>query len=214
MQEEFWQEKWRSNQIGFHEDSPHPFLVSHFERLNLSAGDTVFVPLCGKAVELEWLAARGLRVVGVEFSELAVEELFARYGVEAEKSQDGPLMRYSAGRIDVLVGDFFELTSQHLGQIDAVFDRAALVALPPETRMNYAARLNELTAKAPQILITFDYDQAQMDGPPFAVPAETIRTYYEASMTCQLLATRSIPEPLAQRCIGQEEVWLLEPIAT
>ncbi|MDA4847576.1 thiopurine S-methyltransferase [Hoeflea poritis] len=211
MDEEFWQIRWRENRIGFHEGRPHEQLVDHVESLGLSEGDTVFVPLCGKSLDLDWLLSRNLRVVGAEFNRQAVEEVFARQSLVPEIRDAGSLIRFSADALDIFVGDVFALTAAMLGAVDAVYDRAALVALPPETRPGYASHLSGITGQAKQLLIGLDYDQAQMNGPPFSVPEEEIRRLYESGYGAELISRRPISGPLARRCSGTEEAWLLIP---
>ena len=211
MDEEFWQARWRENRTGFHENRPHTQLLEHFDSLGLHAGDTVHVPLCGKSLDLDWLIARRLRVIGVEFSRQAVEEVFARQSLVPEIRNAGSLVCFSADALEIFVGDVFELTGAMFGAVDAVYDRAALVALPADTRPAYAAHLCETTGHAKQLLISLDYDQAQMNGPPFSVPEAEIRRLYENGYGVELLSRRDISGPLAQRCSGTEEAWLLNP---
>ena len=212
MDEEFWQIRWRENRIAFHENRPNSLLVSHFHRLGLAKGDTVFVPLSGKAVDLDWLSAQKLRVVGVEFNRQAVEEVFARRNIVPDVRTVGRMRRYRAEAFEMFVGDFFDLTADMLGAVDAVYDRAALVALPPDTRANYARHLADITNKARQLLISFDYDQSQTLGPPFSVPGQDISRLYDGLYSAELLASREISGPLAERCQGSENVWLLDPV--
>lgn len=210
MHEEFWQTRWRANRIGFHESQPNSLLLENFHRLALKAGDTVFVPLCGKSVDLDWLLAQELRVIGIEFSQQAVEEVFARQNITPEVEQVGALKRFSAERIDIFVGDFFDLNADQLTNIDAIYDRAAMVALPKPSRKKYAPHLTEITKSARQLLVTFDYDQEQMEGPPFSVPEAEIRALYADIYEIELLASRAISGSLSNRCQGSENTWLLK----
>lgn len=210
MDEDFWQSRWRENQIGFHEEHPNELLVSHFDSLQLPVGGRVFVPLCGKSVDLDWLLAKGFRVVGIEFSEKAVEEVFARQNLATKITSVGTLKCFSSENIDVFVGNFFDLSINVLGAVDGVYDRAALVALPPETRKRYVHHLAQVTKQAPQLLVTFDYDQEKSDGPPFSVPKAEIERHYGESYAVESLASRKITGPLSQRCEGSENTWLLK----
>ncbi|MEM1400360.1 MAG: thiopurine S-methyltransferase, partial [Pseudomonadota bacterium] len=168
MEEEFWQTRWREQRIAFHENRPNDLLEQHVHRLDLNPGDRVFLPLCGKAVDLDWLADKQLQIVGVEFNQGAVEEVFARRGLTPEVGSFGALTAFQAANLILFVGDFFELTREMIGPIDAIYDRAALVALPDETRSRYVKTLPELTGSARQLLISYDYDQSQTEGPPFS----------------------------------------------
>ena len=178
MDARFWHEKWQANQIGFHKDRVHPMLEAHLDHLGLAKGARVFVPLCGKTLDIGWLLARGYRVAGVELSRLAVDQLFEGLGVTPEITGLGAIEHVSAPGIDIHVGDIFGLEAGTLGPVDAVYDRAAMVALPAEMRIRYAAHMTVLTGCAPQFLITFDYDQSIMSGPPFSVPEAEVRAQY------------------------------------
>ncbi|MDD9922254.1 MAG: thiopurine S-methyltransferase [Boseongicola sp.] len=211
MKEEFWQERWRENRIGFHEAQPNDLLVAHFDRLGLVPGQTIFVPLCGKAFDLDWLRDRGLNVIGVEFNEDAVKEVFARLNLTPEVEPVGALKRYRADHLTLFVGDFFELSEDTLGTIHAIYDRAALVALPEDIRARYAAHLPKITRQAPQLVISFDYDQSQTAGPPFSVPNAEIARLYAGVYTVEPVLSRPIGGFLAERCEGAENVVELTP---
>lgn len=208
MQPEFWLERWRNKQTGFHEPTPHSLLVAHFAALALEAGSRVFVPLCGKSLDIDWLLARGHRVAGAELSEDAVREVFDRLGLHPDVQPQGALVRWSAGDLDLFTGDIMELQAGQLGEVAAVYDRAALIALPSPMRAPYAAQLTRITRAAPQLLITLEYDQACMDGPPFPVTAAEVARLY-ADRTATLLAGTDVPGGLKGRCAATENAWLL-----
>src|SRR6185312_11781573 len=178
METEFWHRKWQRNEIAFHNAEAHPLLVAHFGALSLPKGSRLFLPLCGKTRDIHWLLANGHRVAGAELSPLAVEQLFAELEVTPEVAEVGQMRRYSAEGIDIFAGDIFALSRAMLGPINAIYDRAALVALPEDVRGRYAAHLSEITGRAPQLLISFDYDQTALDGPPFSVPGDEIARLY------------------------------------
>ena len=171
MEHKFWHERWADGRIGFHEPEPNRQLVRWFDALGLSPGQRVFLPLCGKTLDIGWLLSRGLRVAGAELSELAIRDLFDDLGIAPQVTGQGELKLYSTAGLDVFVGDIFELKADALGDVDAVYDRAALVALPEAMRARYADHLMALTAGAPQLTVCFDYDQSVMSGPPFCVNA-------------------------------------------
>lgn len=211
MKEDYWQSKWKSGEIAFHEVQPNPNLVIHISTLALTPGARVFVPLCGKTVDLDWLLQRGQRVVGIEFNAAAATEVFTRLGITPEVTITGALTHFAGPSIDVFVGDFFALTTDLLGQVDAIYDRAALVALPIDLRPRYAAHLAHLTSVAPMLLIAFDYDQSRMSGPPFSVPGAEIRTHYNHAYTVSQLSRKAITGRLQKRVDGLETVWHLMP---
>ena len=155
MEASFWHQKWESNQIGFHESDANPLLVRNFDRLNLEVGARVYLPLCGKTLDIAWLLDKGYQVVGAELSEIAIQQLFEELDAEPEVSELGALKHYHAEGIDMFVGDIFDVTAEILGPVDAIYDRAALVALPPETRVKYSKHLQATTNKAKQLVICF-----------------------------------------------------------
>ncbi len=178
MKAEFWHSKWERGEIGFHEGKPNQLLNKWFSTLNLIQGQRVFLPLCGKTHDIHWLLDGGYQVVGIELSQLAVDELFENLSVEPTISEESNLLHYKSERIDIFVGDIFNLTAKLLGAVDAVYDRAALVALPAETRSEYVAHLKEITKMAQQLVIAFDYDQEKLQGPPFAVVESELQSLY------------------------------------
>lgn len=189
MDRNFWLQKWKNSQIAFHNDQAHPLLKKHFDTLAIEKGARVFVPLCGKTRDLEWLSSQGYLIVGVELSEMAVEQLFSEINVSPIVSSFGRIRRYSAQNIEIFVGDIFELSKELLGHVDAIYDRAALVALPEEVRQRYTRHLKQITDAAPQLLICYEYDQRLMDGPPFHVSLDEIQKHYGGSYDLTHLAT-------------------------
>ena len=211
MDPSFWQQRWDAKQIGFHEDKPNELLLRHFAKLGLAPGSRVLVPLCGKSLDLGWLLGQGHTVAGIELSRIAVEELFDELGVTPSIEERGSLTLFSFEDIAVFNGNVFDLTPDDLGPVDAIYDRAALVALPAHMRGDYARQLINLSAAAPQLLITVDYEQAATNGPPFSVPGGEIEKLYGERYSIERLESAPISGRLAQRCSGTEETWLLSP---
>lgn len=188
MDASFWHERWQRNEIGFHQPRPHPALERLWRTLDLPRGSRVFVPLAGKSLDMLWLAAAGHRVVGIELSPIAVEAFFAEHGLRPDVEAHGELTLHRAGDIELWCGDFFALTAGQLGSVAGAFDRAALVALPPPMRRRYAAHLAELLpAGARTLLVTMEYDQRQMPGPPHAVLEEEVRALFGGQHAIALL---------------------------
>ncbi|KHE91727.1 MAG: thiopurine S-methyltransferase [Candidatus Scalindua rubra] len=210
MSIDFWKQTWEKNEIGFHESKPNPLLVAYFKELNLVEGSRVFLPLCGKALDIAWLLSKGYRVTGAELSKLAIKQLFIGLGVEPEITECGNVSRYSAKNIDIFVGDIFDVSSDILGPVDAIYDRAALVALPEEMRKRYTKHILEITDTADQILITFEYDQSLMDGPPFSLNSDEISRHYKDAYNLALLESISVPGGLKGICAATESIWLLK----
>ena len=208
MNKEFWLRKWTDGDTGFHEPEPNPQL-RHLRTLILAKGCRVFVPLCGKSVDIGWLLSNGYRVAGAEFSELAVEELFWQLSLVPDVSGTAEMRHYHANNIDIFVGDVFDVSREMLGPVDAVYDRAALVALPDDTRQRYADHVARITGTAPQLLITFVYDQSLMDGPPFSIGGDEVQRRYGADYELVLAESSEIPGGLKTISSARTEVWLL-----
>ena len=206
---EFWLQKWQNNETHFHEPEANPLLTGNFHHLNLQVEQTVFVPLCGKTLDISWLIAQGLNVVGAELSQMAVEQLFEQLGAEPEVSHEKDFIRYETHGVTIFCGDIFHLTTALIGNVDAVYDRAALVALPFEMRSRYTKHLRAISSTAPQLLITFDYDQATLNGPPFSVPDSEVEQHYISSYSVEPVYAHSIS--LKGKVPAKETVWLLKP---
>lgn len=182
MEQDFWHRRWQKNEIGFHLNTVNPLLVRYWPRLALEPGARVLVPLCGKSHDLRWLAGQGHAVLGVELSEIAVRDCFAEAGMSAVVETDGPFQRHHQHALAILQGDFFQLDRTVLGQVDCVYDRAALIALPADMRSRYVSHLRQLLpAGTPILLVTLEYDQALMNGPPFAVSEAEVRALYQGA---------------------------------
>lgn len=211
MEADFWHTRWENMQIGFHEGMVNRMLAAHLDALVLAPGARLFLPLCGKTRDIAWLSARGYRVAGAELSEIAVRQLFEELNVTPQVTLTGPLRRYAADGIDIFAGDIFDLTADLLGAVDAVYDRAALVALPEGMRARYAVHLAAITAIEPQLLITFEYDQSIMQGPPFSVPDAEVRACHGARYDISVLAEAEVPGGLKGICPARERALLLTP---
>lgn len=210
MDPTFWHQRWEKNEIAFHEGKTNPLLAKHFTELSLAKGSRVFIPLCGKTRDVSWLLSNGYRVAGAELSQIAIEKLFMELGLQPEISTVGEVEQWSANNLDIFVGDIFALSRKMLGPVDTVYDRAALVAFPEEMRNRYAMHLTEITGKAPQLLICYDYDQSVMEGPPFSVTSEEVKRYYAGTYDVRLIASTEVPGGLKGKCAAEENVWLLK----
>ncbi|HEX5420460.1 MAG TPA: thiopurine S-methyltransferase [Gammaproteobacteria bacterium] len=176
---DFWQAAWDQGRIGFHQNETSPYLQRYWPSLNVSPGSKVLVPLCGKSRDMLWLREQGHTVIGVEIVQQAVEAFFAENRLSAAARSGGPLTLWTTEGIEILQGDFFDLTAGEVAGVGAVYERASLVALPPDTRRRYAGHLRSiLPAKADILLVTMDYPQAEMNGPPFAVSEEEVAMLY------------------------------------
>ncbi len=179
MQPQFWDERWRTGQIGFHQSAVDPRLQQLWPALGLANDSRVFVPLCGKSLDLLWLRERGHTVAGVELSALALESFCMEHGILARRRILDSFDVYEAADLGLYRGDFFALTPELLGPVSAVYDRAALISWRPEFRRAYVEQVTSLTTRGVQtLLITLEYPQAQMSGPPFSVSADDVDRFY------------------------------------
>ncbi|SDR35862.1 thiopurine S-methyltransferase [Pseudomonas grimontii] len=193
MEPKFWQERWARNQIGFHLPEVNPYLLRYWPSLTLAQGAKVLVPLCGKSLDLMWLASNGYRVLGVELSEQAVEAFFSEQNLTPRITRHGVFKVYQADLIEVWCGDFFALDAGVLADCTALYDRAALIALPPLMRAQYAEQLNSLLRPGCQgLLITLDYDQTQKAGPPFAVTDDEVKVLLGFQWGLEVLEAQDI----------------------
>lgn len=193
MEKDFWLERWQRGEIGFHQDEINPYLRQYWSTLNLAPGTPVFVPLCGKSRDLLWLRQQGHPVLGVELSPLAVEAFFTENELVPQHSRSHAFDCCVADGLRLLCGDFFDLGKADLAGVGAVYDRASLVALPPEMRTRYARHTLELLpAGTPVLLVTFDYPQHEMAGPPFAVTPAEVHALFGNQADVTLLAQEDV----------------------
>jgi thiopurine S-methyltransferase len=179
LQPEFWHDRWRKGQIGFHQSAVDRRLQQYWPGLELPAGSRVFVPLCGKSLDLLWLRELGHALAGIDLSAVALEAFCTENGIPVRRRTQGDFEVYETESLQLYCGDIFALTPAILGSFAAVYDRAALIAWPPEQREAYVGHMTELTSPGTQtLLITLEYRQAQMTGPPFSVSAADVENLY------------------------------------
>ncbi len=171
MDHHFWLSRWEQNDIGFHKNQVHHYLINYFDRLNLTPGDTIFVPLCGKSLDMLWLRKHGIHVVGSELSQTAAENFFTENNIDATLEVSPRFRSYRCDGLELLCGDHFELQRSDLHGVIAAYDRAALVALPPGHRRRYSDHMTRLLpANSRIMLISYEYDQSEIKGPPSRFP--------------------------------------------
>lgn len=191
MEPTFWLARWQAGKTAFHEGKPNQFLSRHHAWL--AGSRRILVPLCGKTEDLDYLAGHGHEVVGVELYEDAVKQFFAAHGTTPAVTQAGGLAVYTAGPITVIAGDFFATTPALVGPIDGIYDRAALVALPPDLRDRYVAHLGILAPDARrELLVSLDYPAGAAEGPPFSVDEIEVRARFSRAVVDKV---EEVPEP-------------------
>ncbi|BCV56800.1 thiopurine S-methyltransferase [Shewanella algae] len=210
MEPGFWHERWHKQQIGFHQQDINPFLVKYWSTLALRGNEQVFVPLCGKSLDMCYLAEKGHDLLGCELSELAVRQFFEENGLEYQQNAFGELQAFSSEQMTLLQGDLFALKAEQLASVGAFYDRAALIAWPEEMRLQYAAKLAALLPRGRcGLLVTLEYPQDMLKGPPFSVTQEWIREHMSQWFEVTLLEQADV---LADnpRFIAKEVSWLNE----
>jgi len=195
MQKKYWLDRWERKDIGFHQNETNPYLGQYWQRLQLAPGSTALVPLCGKSTDMLWLRQKGHTVLGVELSGIAAQAFFTENGLTPQCSARDQFTHLEANDIHILCGDFFDLDKNAVAKVTAVYDRAALIALPPEMRKRYAHHLLYILPPATQILlVTLDYPQHEMPGPPFAVSMNEVTSLYQPHAGITLLSQQDVLE--------------------
>jgi len=210
MEPGFWHEKWYKQQIGFHQQDINPFLIQYWQRLALPAEAKVFVPLCGKSLDMCFLAEQGHQVIGCELNELAVQQFFSDNQLEMTQTVEGEHQHYQTEQVSLYQGDIFTLPKRITQDVTAFYDRAALIAWPEEMRAQYAKQLaNLLPSGSLGLLVTLDYPQETLNGPPFAVSPNWIEAHLTDDFEIQALACQDV---LADnpRFVKKEVPWLNE----
>ena len=188
-----WLDRWQQNRIGFHESTVNPYLQKYLPAFSLPPGACIFLPLCGKALDIAWIAEQGYEVIGIELSQIAIEAFFDDNRLDYERFDTDRFGVYKSGNISLLQGDFFDLSNDDLGACSLVYDRAALIALSQAQRPRYYDHmLSIVPAVSNMLLVTLDYDQSEMEGPPFGVRAEEIYRYYSEAFSITLLESQDI----------------------
>jgi len=181
MEAEFWHTRWEKSEIGFHQEEINTHLQTFWSELAPQQEITIFVPLCGKTRDMIWLRAEGYDVLGVEVSPIAVEAFFQEHALEPVINTQGDFQRWEVDGLAILCGDYFRLHKKDLARTGAVYDRASLIALPPRMRASYVQQLKAILPPAVQmLLITLEYPQEEMKGPPFSVEEQEVRQLFSA----------------------------------
>jgi len=199
MEIDFWLERWSRGEAAFHQDHINPYLGYYYGEMGPALEQRsdlrVFVPLCGKSKDLEWLRQNGYESVGVECSDLAVKQFFAEQQLNYTMLNLKNHVGYKADKLEILLGDFFTLQADDIGNITDIYDRASLIALPKEMRREYVNKITGLQKPGIRtLLITLTYPENEMDGPPFSVSEEEVNELYRDNFRVEKLAAKSILE--------------------
>ena len=185
-----WHERWQIRNINFHLSQVHPDLIKYVSELTLPAQGRCFVPLCGKSLDLEWIAKNlGHQVTGVEFSPIPIQEFFSEHNLTAHRENQQNHVLYKAQNIEIYQGDFFSLPSTLNHQFDWIYDRASLVAINPEQRKDYVKKCTSMLKEDGKILLlSFHYDPESFEGPPHSLSKDQIQKLYGGAFSITHLA--------------------------
>jgi thiopurine S-methyltransferase len=176
MEKEFWITKWNEGQIGFHQSEPNEYLVNFFKEINLK-GKTVFVPLCGKTFDMVWLKGQGAKVIGVELSDLAIKDFFSENKIPFATTEIENGTLYQSDEISIYCCDILNISSEIYTNIDYIFDRASLIALPEDIRKNYVSKMKDVMNNSSKyMLISLEYEGG--GGPPFSITKKNVHNYF------------------------------------
>ena len=219
MENQFWHKRWKNNQIGFHQNEINSYLQQFWSHLHLPTGSHVFVPLCGKSRDMLWLREQGYKVLGIEISPIAVEGFFNENRLEPTVTTQRDMQRWACDDLVILCGDFFSLQPEDVAGCNAVYDRASLIAMPPAMRPAYAEKLLTLfPSPEPVLLVTMEYPQDEMNGPPFSVQESEVNAFYADTFQIRNILTKDILQEnphFKEKGATQmtERVYLLQPAA-
>ncbi len=207
MNREFWLERWSNDEIGFHQAEVNPWLIRCWPELAVPPGSAVFVPLCGKSLDVRWLAEQGHQVVGVDLAEAAVRGYFAEAGVACQMQRVAHHQLFCGGPVSIYCGDFMDMIGPYLRGVTVAYDRAALIALPPDMRLSYADHLLRIVPDDCRILLlTLEYPQQQVAGPPHSVPESEVQELFGARCEVETLhrePTRLLPPKFAEAGVDE-----------
>ena len=194
-----WLKRWEEGRISFHEGSPNDLLIKHFSSFKL--GPTCLVPLCGKAVDMFWLAEQGQKVTGVELSEIAIRQFYEEHPTSMEMN------------LQLHHSDFFKFTSPQT--FSWIYDRAALIALPEMTRKTYVAHQKTMLQDiASIILLSVEYASTELKGPPFSVSDNEVYALYSFAKNIHAIESRdpinSTPHLRHQLQWIRETLWKID----
>lgn len=196
MEAGFWHERWEKGRLGFHQAEANARLAKYWPRLEIENDTAVFVPLCGKSVDMVWIRDQGHGVRGIELSPIAVKAFFDEANVSCTETRHGSLQRFAGSGYEIDCGDFFDLEASDLQEMHGVYDRAALIALPPEMRRRYAARMARiLPRRAKILLLTIEYDESKMNGPPHSVTPAEVDSLFGAEFEIEILESTAPSDP-------------------
>lgn len=214
----FWLESWQKGRIPFHRDTVDADLMVYVKNRPLPlTSSRILVPLCGKSVDLIWLLSQGFSVVGIELSELAIQQLQQEHDLPLKALQTSMGLCYQMPHLTLWVADFFTLPIQAIAPVDMIYDRAALIALPRLLRERYAKQCLAWLKPSGQILLkTLQYAEGAISGPPYSLSASEVQSLYGPMREATLLSEqqKELQVPQNEGGLGSiavhDSVWCIE----
>lgn len=192
MELSYWRSRWRKNNIGWHMKDVHPQLADIWSQLSFTSNPRVLVPLCGKNIDMRWMAEQGSYVIGVEVSRKALQEFMHDIPHEFQEKSSHGFTIYKSDSFELWEGDFFQLPIDKIPPLDLIYDKASIVALSPDMRKEYAHKLLALSNPDTHILLqTFEYRQEEMNGPPFSVMEGEVKNLLGEQLQIDLVHEQS-----------------------
>ncbi|MBC98020.1 MAG: thiopurine S-methyltransferase [Halobacteriovoraceae bacterium] len=210
MENEFWVKRWTDRNISFHEEGGNELLKKNLLYLSLQTNDRLLLPLCGMSLDIDYLLNSGFRVIGVELFEKAVIELFSRLNIEPKIRQLKNCKSYYSESLEILVGDLFQIDKDEIGHVDAVYDRASLVALPHTMREKYYQHIMHISKLSPQLLITYLFEDNNYQSPPFSIEDHEIESSYSQYSSIELKEVIRLSKGLKGCSVVDEKIWLMK----
>ncbi|OCH97668.1 thiopurine S-methyltransferase [Legionella jamestowniensis] len=214
---QFWLDMWQEGKIPFHQKTVNTDLLKYWPCLNLSLGAKILLPLCGKSLDMLWLAKEGFHVFGIELSELAVQQFVEDNHLTMTKSTKSGVIYYSTEGIRISVSDIFQLNADLIPKVDAIYDRASLIALPASLRQSYVdICLQGLKSQGKILLKTMRYEDKHIEGPPFSVTSDEVFLLYGSCQTIICIKSED-SQSIDNECLfkqgvhqAKHEVWLIQ----
>lgn len=198
--EKFW--KSSSDNPSFHVSSPHRTLIKYYNQIFKDDSEKrVFIPLCGKSLDMLYLTDQGHEVVGVEFSDFAVKSFFEDskldYTKEAIKNFVIWKSKDPAKNVTIYQGDFYEVESKTLGFFDVVWDRGSFTAINIDDRELYTDIMFQIMKPSARYLVQVcKYDGSLYGGPPHYVTEHAMKSTFGRKCNFEKLETRIVAPPV------------------
>nr|CAB3267191.1 thiopurine S-methyltransferase-like [Phallusia mammillata] len=180
----YWSNRWKTGDVQFHKEDVHYDLIENENKLLPQQG-SVFFPLCGKTVDMAYLASKGHTVVGLEFDEEPIKSFFSenklKYNIT--EIEDYPFKKYQCcnqgADITIYQGDINHATVNFLGKFDAIWDRGSFVAINTNDRTMYTNLiLGIMKPNTQYYLLCVEFDSSVFGGPPHSTTQADVQKHF------------------------------------